>query len=48
MIDRYNNIVQIVRQLRSRVEEVIEDEEAIEGGEVVKCSCCRHHESDTD
>jgi len=48
MIDRYNNIVQIVRKLRSSVEEAIEDEEAIEGGEVAKCSCCRHHESDTD
>ena len=43
MIDRYNNIVHIVRQLRSKVEDANEQEE-----NGAKCSCCHHHDSDTD
>ena len=43
MIDRYNTIVHIVKQLRSKVEDDIEQEE-----NGAKCSCCHHHDSDTD
>ena len=43
MIDRYNTIVHIVKQLRSKVEDAIEKEE-----NGAKCSCCHHHDSDTD
>ena len=43
MVDRYNNIVHIVKKLRSKVEDTIEEEE-----NGAKCSCCHHHDSDTD
>ena len=43
LIDRYNNIVHIVKKLRSKVEDTIEEEE-----NGAKCSCCHHCDSNTD